>query len=67
MATASGRVRRPVEVLDFRGGGGWRSGHLPDTRRVPLPELPAALDALPEAEVWVHCASGFWAAGSSGA
>ncbi|MES4903303.1 MULTISPECIES: rhodanese-like domain-containing protein [unclassified Streptomyces] len=53
---------RPVEVLDVRSGGEWRRGHLPGARHIPLPELPGTLSELPDAEIWVHCHSGFRAA-----
>jgi rhodanese-related sulfurtransferase len=33
---------------------------------VPLHELPARIDRVPEGEVWVHCRSGFRAAIAAG-
>jgi hydroxyacylglutathione hydrolase len=59
---AAVRAGRPVEILDVRSGGEWRSGHLSGARHIPLPELPDTLPALPDAEFWVHCRSGFRAA-----
>ncbi|MEU1599143.1 DUF1416 domain-containing protein [Streptomyces sp. NPDC005708] len=59
---ATARAGRPIEVLDVRSGSEWRSGHLPGARHVPLPEVPGALSALPDTEIWVHCRSGFRAA-----
>ncbi|MER7792083.1 MBL fold metallo-hydrolase [Streptomyces sp. NPDC097640] len=59
---ATALAGRPVEVLDVRSGGEWRRGHLPGARHIPLPELPRALPALPDTEIWVHCHSGFRAA-----
>lgn len=51
-----------MEVRDVRGGGEWHSGHLPRARHLHLPDLPAAIPDLPEAETWVHCRGGFRAA-----
>ncbi|MGW1253867.1 DUF1416 domain-containing protein [Streptomyces sp. NPDC002513] len=59
---ATVRPGRPVQVLDVRGGGEWRSGHLAGARHIPLPELPGILASLPDAEYWVHCRTGFRAA-----
>jgi glyoxylase-like metal-dependent hydrolase (beta-lactamase superfamily II)/rhodanese-related sulfurtransferase len=59
---ATVRPERSIKVLDVRGGREWRSGHLPDARHIPLPELPGAMTSLPDAEYWVHCHSGFRAA-----
>ncbi|MET9835960.1 DUF1416 domain-containing protein [Streptomyces sp. NPDC006385] len=59
---AAVRSGRPVEVLDVRGDGEWRSGHLPGARHLPLRELPRAIPDLPDTETWVHCRSGFRAA-----
>lgn len=59
---AAALAGRPMEILDVRNGGEWRRGHLPGARHIPLPELPHTLPALPDAEIWVHCHSGFRAA-----
>ena len=49
-------------VLDVRGMGEWKRGHLADAKLVPLPELRRRLDEVKEAAagrtVYVHCASG---------
>lgn len=50
-------------VLDVRFPYEWRSGHIAGARNVPVPEIAAALSALPgNEEIWVHCAGGFRAA-----
>jgi rhodanese-related sulfurtransferase len=56
------RAQRPVLVLDVRRASEWRAEHLPNALHLPLPDLPAAIPALPEGEIWVHCATGFRAA-----
>ncbi len=50
----------PVEVvLDVRLDTEWNASHVQGAVHVPLPELPARLDAVPPGAVWVHCASGY--------
>jgi hydroxyacylglutathione hydrolase len=51
--------RTGVVVLDVRRDDEWRAGHLPGAFHVPLPDLEARLGEVPDAELWVHCASGF--------
>ncbi|MGE5225955.1 MAG: rhodanese-like domain-containing protein [Planctomycetaceae bacterium] len=49
----------PPIVLDVRTPQEFRSGHIRGARSVPLPDLPAALDALPrDRELVCVCASG---------
>ncbi|MBY8850011.1 MBL fold metallo-hydrolase [Saccharothrix longispora] len=52
----------PEVVLDVRLAGEWGSGHLDGAVHVPLPELTARLDEVPDGVVWVHCQSGYRAA-----
>ena len=46
-------------VLDVRRDSEWREAHIADAAHVPLHELPARMGDVPDAELWVHCASGF--------
>ncbi|MEX0835592.1 MAG: MBL fold metallo-hydrolase [Nitriliruptor sp.] len=46
-------------ILDTRRRLEWEDGHLPDAVHVPLHELEARLDEVPDGEIWVHCASGY--------
>jgi glyoxylase-like metal-dependent hydrolase (beta-lactamase superfamily II)/rhodanese-related sulfurtransferase len=48
-----------VRVLDVRQPVEWATGVVPDSRRVHLGDLPAALRSLPrDEELWTACASG---------
>jgi glyoxylase-like metal-dependent hydrolase (beta-lactamase superfamily II)/rhodanese-related sulfurtransferase len=53
------RHHRPVVVLDVRRRLEWSEAHLDDVVHIPLHELPARLDEVPDGEVWVHCAAGY--------
>ena len=53
------RHHRDVVVLDVRRDLEWREGHLDGAVHIPLHELPARLDEIPDGEVWVHCRSGY--------
>ncbi|MHB8504819.1 MAG: MBL fold metallo-hydrolase [Acidimicrobiales bacterium] len=46
-------------VLDVRRPDEWGDGHLAGALHIPFWELAERVDELPDAEVWVHCASGF--------
>lgn len=46
-------------VLDVRRPDEWAEGHLPGALHIPFWELDERVDELPDAEIWVHCASGF--------
>ncbi len=48
-----------VRVVDVRGDDEWSEGHLDGATHVPLHQLLARVDELPDGLVWVHCASGF--------
>ena len=45
-------------VLDVREDDEWTAGHAPGARHIPLSQVPARLDELPEGEVHVVCRSG---------
>lgn len=49
-------------VLDVRRDDEWAEGHLAGALHIPLPELEARAGEVPDAEVWVHCRSGYRAA-----
>ena len=51
--------RAGMVVLDVRRPDKWEEGHLVGALHIPLWELADRMDELPDAEVWVHCASGF--------
>jgi glyoxylase-like metal-dependent hydrolase (beta-lactamase superfamily II)/rhodanese-related sulfurtransferase len=53
------RHHRPVTVLDVRRDLEYAAGHLPGALHIPLHELRALIDTVPDGEVWVHCAAGY--------
>ena len=53
---------RPVVLLDVRLTGEWAQSHLKGAMHVPLHDLPARLDEVPDGEVWVYCGGGHRAA-----
>ncbi|MBX6381780.1 MAG: MBL fold metallo-hydrolase [Microbispora sp.] len=59
---AAVRRRRPIVVLDVRRAAEWRESHVPGAVHIPLHELPARLDEVPDGQVWAHCATGYRAA-----
>ena len=50
---------RPWAVLDVRRNDERVHGGIPDSLHVPLHQLTDRLTELPDATLWVHCASGF--------
>jgi len=48
-----------VVVLDVRRDDEWADGRIDAAVHIPLHELEERLDEVPDAEVWVHCASGY--------
>jgi hydroxyacylglutathione hydrolase len=50
--------RQPPVVLDVRLPRERAGGHVRGSTHVPLHELAAGLDQLPDGEIWVHCQSG---------
>ncbi|MFT4745389.1 MAG: hydroxyacylglutathione hydrolase [Nitriliruptoraceae bacterium] len=53
------RVTQGLTILDTRLVSEWEDGHLPGALHIPLHELLPRLHELPDAPVWVHCASGY--------
>lgn len=53
------RHHRHVSVLDVRRVSEWRAGHLVGAVHIPIHEILARMDEVPDGEVWVHCASGY--------
>lgn len=53
------RHHRRVSVLDVRRVSEWRAGHLVGAVHIPIHEIVARMDEVPDGEVWVHCASGY--------
>jgi hydroxyacylglutathione hydrolase len=53
---------RPVLVIDVRRDDEWAVGHVGGAMHIPLHELESRLPDLPDAELWVYCASGYRAA-----
>ena len=56
---ADARAHRSVIVLDVRRNDEWAEGHVEGAVHIPLHELEDRLEEVPDAEVWVHCASGY--------
>jgi len=61
-ALADARAHHDVVVLDVRRDDEWAEGHVDGAVHIPLHDLEARLDEIPDGEVWVHCASGYRAA-----
>jgi len=59
---ADARAEHEVAVLDVRRDDEWAEGHIDGAVHIPLHDLEARLDEIPDGEVWVHCASGYRAA-----
>ena len=56
---ARARAERDVVVLDVRRNLEWNESHAVGAVHIPLHELLARLDEVPDGEVWVHCRSGY--------
>ncbi len=56
---ADARVDEAVVVVDVRRNDEWAEGRVDGALHIPLHELEERLDELPDAQVWVHCASGY--------
>jgi glyoxylase-like metal-dependent hydrolase (beta-lactamase superfamily II)/rhodanese-related sulfurtransferase len=56
---ALARARRDIVVLDVRRNLEWNESHAVGAVHIPLHELLARLDEVPDGEVWVHCRSGY--------
>jgi glyoxylase-like metal-dependent hydrolase (beta-lactamase superfamily II)/rhodanese-related sulfurtransferase len=59
---ADARAHLDVVVLDVRRDDEWAEGHVDGAVHIPLHDLEARLDEIPDGEVWVHCATGYRAA-----
>jgi glyoxylase-like metal-dependent hydrolase (beta-lactamase superfamily II)/rhodanese-related sulfurtransferase len=53
------RRHRPVVVLDVRRADEHAKACITDAVNIPIHELPHRLDAVPDGELWVHCAGGY--------
>lgn len=51
-------VPEGLAVLDVREQEEWDAGHVPGATHIPLGELPARIDDLPEQDLLVVCRSG---------
>lgn len=49
----------PVQVLDARRNDERADGYVHGSQHIPLHELAARLDEVPQGEVWVYCGSGY--------
>jgi hydroxyacylglutathione hydrolase len=56
---------RRVGVLDVRNPKEHAAAHVDGAVNVPLGQLVERLEAVPEGEVWVHCAAGYRAAAAA--
>jgi len=56
---ADARADDAIVVLDVRRDDEWAEGRINDAVHIPLHELEERLDEVPDAELWVHCASGY--------
>ena len=59
---AASRERDDVIVVDVRRDDEWAQGRIDGALHVPLHELRDRVEEVPDAAVWVHCASGYRAA-----
>ncbi len=48
-----------VVVLDVRRDDEWAEGRIGGAVHIPLHDLEARIDEIPDGELWVHCASGY--------
>jgi glyoxylase-like metal-dependent hydrolase (beta-lactamase superfamily II)/rhodanese-related sulfurtransferase len=49
----------PVRVLDSRRDDERASGGVRGSQHIPIHELPARIEEVPDGEVWVYCGSGY--------
>lgn len=56
---ADARADDAVVVLDVRRDDEWAEGRIEGAVHIPLHGLEERLDEVPDAQVWVHCASGY--------
>ncbi len=56
---AAGELDQRVQLLDVRGASEWAAGHIPQSRNIPLGDLPAAMASLDQHRpIVVHCQTG---------
>ena len=56
------RRDHPVVMLDVRLASEWAESHVRGAVHIPLHELAARMDDVPDGSVWVYCGSGHRAA-----
>jgi hydroxyacylglutathione hydrolase len=56
---AKARTERPVHVVDARRADERARGGVEGSQHIPLHELSARVDEVPDSEVWVYCGSGY--------
>ena len=56
---ADARHDARVVVLDVRRDDEWAEGRIDGAVHIPLQDLEAGLEGIPDGEVWVHCTSGY--------
>jgi hydroxyacylglutathione hydrolase len=59
---AAAMAKGPVRVLDARRDDERASGGVRGSQHIPVHELPARIDEVPDGEVWIYCGSGYRAA-----
>ncbi len=53
------KSQQPLQIIDVRQPGEFRSGHIPGAKLIPLGELPARYQEIdPQVESVIVCASG---------
>ena len=58
-ALADARAEADMVVLDVRRDDEWAEGRIDGAVHIPLHDLEARFDEVPDGEVWVHSASGY--------
>lgn len=58
-ALAKEMTNRPVQVMDARRNDEQAAGYVTGSQHIPIHELPARIDEVPEGELWVYCGSGY--------
>jgi hydroxyacylglutathione hydrolase len=56
---AKARTQRPVHVVDARRADERARGGVEGSQHIPLHEISARVDEVPDSEVWVYCGSGY--------
>jgi hydroxyacylglutathione hydrolase len=50
---------KDIAVLDVRRHGEWSFGHIRGAYHIPFHELERRISELPDAEIWIYCATGY--------